>query len=224
MTCVDVDRAREMRENGLTLAAIGEEFGVSRERIRQLVGSPARAVVCGECGESFVTGRASEKYCSSRCQRRHAARSVCACGAPKHRNAKKCHGCQRTSFADARHERYGRLVELWARGLSMEQVADELGTTKNALGGEMVRARAAGYDLPRRRAAKPSVPVTKDQCRRQFQHAIRHGQVRRSTRCERCGDVALTDGHHTDYSKPLYVEWLCRPCHAAHHVEERSAA
>lgn len=224
MSRVDVDRARELREAGVTLAEIGREFGVSRERIRQLVGSPARTVACAECGDPFLTGRSSEKYCSSRCQRRHAARSTCACGASKSPSAEKCYGCQRAVFAAGRHERYTRIVDLWGQGLSMEQVAAEIGTTTNALGGEMVRARAAGYDLPRRRAVRSSVPVTKDQCRQQFQAAIRSGQMRRSMRCERCGAAGPADGHHTDYSKPLYVEWLCRSCHSKHHADEREAA
>lgn len=36
--------------------------------------------------------------------------------------------------------------------------------------------------------------------------------------CERCG-VADTQKHHEDYSKPLKVRWLCRPCHLLEHFE-----
>lgn len=34
--------------------------------------------------------------------------------------------------------------------------------------------------------------------------------------CESCGawDVEM---HHTDYSKPLEIEWLCTTCHLAEH-------
>lgn len=34
--------------------------------------------------------------------------------------------------------------------------------------------------------------------------------------CESCGSVDVQK-HHTDYSKPLDIEWLCAPCHQAHH-------
>jgi hypothetical protein len=38
--------------------------------------------------------------------------------------------------------------------------------------------------------------------------------------CESCGSPK-SQMHHHDYSKPLDVEWFCRPCHMALHVEER---
>jgi hypothetical protein len=50
--------------------------------------------------------------------------------------------------------------------------------------------------------------------RQTLKNAIVLGKVRRCTRCEACGAVGHTDGHHTDYSRPFYVTWLCRQCHA----------
>ena len=32
--------------------------------------------------------------------------------------------------------------------------------------------------------------------------------------CEGCGQAKRLDKHHHDYSKPLLVVWLCKPCHA----------
>ena len=32
----------------------------------------------------------------------------------------------------------------------------------------------------------------------------------------KCGATKV-EMHHPDYSKPLLVEWLCRPCHLDHH-------
>jgi hypothetical protein len=34
--------------------------------------------------------------------------------------------------------------------------------------------------------------------------------------CERCG-AEHAEKHHDDYSKPLEVRWLCRPCHLSIH-------
>lgn len=45
---------------------------------------------------------------------------------------------------------------------------------------------------------------------------IKRGKVIKGN-CEVCGD-ANTEGHHSDYSKPLYVRWLCRK----HHLESHS--
>ena len=31
--------------------------------------------------------------------------------------------------------------------------------------------------------------------------------------CKRCNEPRRLEKHHPDYSKPLMVEWLCKPCH-----------
>lgn len=38
--------------------------------------------------------------------------------------------------------------------------------------------------------------------------------------CEKCGSLK-SEKHHHDYSKPLEVEWLCRPCHLQWHRDNR---
>lgn len=53
----------------------------------------------------------------------------------------------------------------------------------------------------------------KERCRQTLKNAILLGKVRRCARCERCGAVGPTEGHHVDYNKPFYVQWLCRSCH-----------
>jgi hypothetical protein len=40
--------------------------------------------------------------------------------------------------------------------------------------------------------------------------------------CRRCGSKKA-EKHHEDYSKPLEVTWLCRPCHTALHYERKYA-
>lgn len=46
---------------------------------------------------------------------------------------------------------------------------------------------------------------------------IRRGRLVRPDKCEKCIKVCKPDGHHTDYSKPLEVQWLCKTCHAHQH-------
>lgn len=56
---------------------------------------------------------------------------------------------------------------------------------------------------------------TREVCRQAFKNAILLGKVRRCTRCERCGSRGRIEAHHADYSKPFFVEWLCKGCHEA---------
>lgn len=44
---------------------------------------------------------------------------------------------------------------------------------------------------------------------------IKRGKVEKGVCC-RCGSEK-TEAHHKDYSKPLEVIWLCRPCHLELH-------
>lgn len=55
----------------------------------------------------------------------------------------------------------------------------------------------------------------KDNCRSYANTYLRRGKIKREP-CARCGDL-FAEMHHADYSKPLEIEWLCRPCHLAHH-------
>jgi hypothetical protein len=32
--------------------------------------------------------------------------------------------------------------------------------------------------------------------------------------CEGCGKEVRIEKHHPDYTRPLLVIWLCKPCHA----------
>lgn len=58
----------------------------------------------------------------------------------------------------------------------------------------------------------------------QLAYAIRAGKVERPGACQRCGVApSRIEAHHADYSKPLDVEWLCKPCHAKADQERRVA-
>lgn len=38
--------------------------------------------------------------------------------------------------------------------------------------------------------------------------------------CMACGSDKCVEKHHEDYSKPLDVLWMCRPCHKDHHGQQ----
>lgn len=55
-----------------------------------------------------------------------------------------------------------------------------------------------------------------------LRRAILAGNVARPSHCQRCcATPGRIEGHHADYSKPLDVEWLCKPCHAKADQERR---
>lgn len=50
-------------------------------------------------------------------------------------------------------------------------------------------------------------------------NAVAAGKLK-SLPCLHCGALK-TEAHHPDYSKPLDVLWLCRPCHVKEHLKQR---
>ncbi len=49
-------------------------------------------------------------------------------------------------------------------------------------------------------------------------NAIRDGRLVKQP-CKRCGSPDNIHAHHEDYTKPMEVTWLCRPCHGERHRE-----
>jgi hypothetical protein len=53
--------------------------------------------------------------------------------------------------------------------------------------------------------------------------AIRRGDLQRADQCEECR-ADKPQAHHPDYSRPLFIRWLCRSCHGARHRVENQVA
>jgi hypothetical protein len=53
--------------------------------------------------------------------------------------------------------------------------------------------------------------------------ALRMGDLVRPGKCSRCEKIGRVDGHHSDYSKPLEVVWLCSSCHRKQHLRKDAA-
>lgn len=52
----------------------------------------------------------------------------------------------------------------------------------------------------------------------QVSYAIRKGRIIKPTICQTCMQDGLRiEAHHDDYSKPLDIVWMCRPCHDKFH-------
>jgi ribosomal protein S27AE len=82
-------------------------------------------------------------------------------------------------------------------------------------------SKAPGANMKYRRRTIAKYPE-RVRAREKVAYAVRWGHLRRQP-CEACG-APKAAAHHDDYSKPLEVRWLCRPCHDTHHAAERQQA
>ena len=61
----------------------------------------------------------------------------------------------------------------------------------------------------------------KHNTRKRTLRAIKSGKLIKPLNCEICGLEKPLEAHHTDYSKYLEVQWLCKTCHEnTHHLNE----
>lgn len=74
------------------------------------------------------------------------------------------------------------------------------------------RRASAVASLNRQKKRNPE----KFQARNAVSGALRDGRLKKLP-CAKCSTTKLVQAHHHDYSKPLDVEWLCRPCHLNEH-------
>ena len=58
-------------------------------------------------------------------------------------------------------------------------------------------------------------------CYKIYKYAIKHEKLLRGP-CHVCGATEGIDGHHTDYTKPLEVLWLCKVHHREMHKQQIS--
>jgi hypothetical protein len=94
---------------------------------------------------------------------------------------------------------------------------------------DKARAKQRRYEArhrERRNARHVERDPVKHRARQAVKRALGRGELVRPDHCEQCGngagvDVAgrpLLHGHHSDYSKPLEVRWLCSECHGEEHA------
>lgn len=48
---------------------------------------------------------------------------------------------------------------------------------------------------------------------RKVAYELSRGRLVRPNTCTHCRKPARVEAHHEDYTKPLDVVWLCKPCH-----------
>lgn len=52
---------------------------------------------------------------------------------------------------------------------------------------------------------------------------LRDGKLTKAESCEGCGSSERLHAHHSDYSRPLDVVWLCHVCHVEWHRNNQPA-
>ena len=57
----------------------------------------------------------------------------------------------------------------------------------------------------------------KDKARVKLNDAVQSGKIHKPLYCSSCDSDRHLEAHHTDYSKPLEVTWLCKSCHVDLH-------
>jgi hypothetical protein len=117
-------------------------------------------------------------------------------------NREKIREMDREYYID-NHERY---LEK-ARIAQAKYFRTEKGREKYKLQGEAVRSR-----FPEKMKA-----------RRFMRTAIGNGTLLKPSKCSLCeSEEFQIDAHHPDYSKPLEVVWVCKPCHGIVHRKIKS--
>lgn len=88
------------------------------------------------------------------------------------------------------------------------------------------KQRARGREKYRRLYSTGTVRVSpegtaeeKKRAANAVNNALRDGRLTKPNKCEDCGQpYRRIEGRHHDYTRPLEVTWLCKPCHAARHI------
>lgn len=70
----------------------------------------------------------------------------------------------------------------------------------------------------REKVLRTDLQRQKERCRWYAREYVKRGKLIRKA-CEKCGNPK-SEMHHTDYSQPLEVRWLCRPCHRYEHKDD----
>lgn len=154
--------------------------------------SRKRKVKCQNCGKDFFTRHSQGKWCPDKCRRLGERKSWREYGY-RNKDARREH--QKKMYINRREE----IIER---------------TTK-------YRKTKAGKRAQRITDARNKIKFPeKIFARQEVMKAVKRGDLQKNP-CERCGERKV-HGHHTDYSKPLQVIWLCVKHHnEAHKGEQR---
>ncbi len=131
-----------------------------------------------------------------------------------------------------KEKKYDNAIRLYNQGLSIQQVADYYGITRQAMH-DILKRRNVEF-RPNLRYGKDNHfyrggTTADDHAQNILEQAIENGTVKRQTVCQVCGDSGTfangrtkIQAHHADYNKPLDVMWLCQKCHHEWHKSNKA--
>ena len=135
------------------------------------------------------------------------------------------------TYMAAHRKDYDQAVDMYNSGLSVEEVADYYGVTRQSMWMVLKRRGVEFRDNKRFDDQNHFYRGTKadDHAQNVLEKAIQSGRVERKTVCECCGkSYTFKDGrtaiqaHHCDYNRPLDVMWLCQKCHHEWHKHNKA--
>lgn len=87
----------------------------------------------------------------------------------------------------------------------------------------VIAGRKGGLSAKKNSKHSDEESIKRNGARTILNRAVADGKVQKPTHCEDCGRSAkIIEGHHSDYSKPLDVNWLCKACHTRTHRDLRN--
>jgi len=126
---------------------------------------------------------------------------------------------------------YDQAVDLYNLGMSIEQVADYYGVTRQSMWMSLQRRGVIFRDKKKYGEDNHFYRGTKanERAHNIVDKAILNGRIQRQSSCQKCGSSGtFRDGrtsiqaHHCDYNKPLDVMWLCQRCHHEWHKHNKA--
>jgi hypothetical protein len=76
---------------------------------------------------------------------------------------------------------------------------------------ETARGKEVYRNIMRRQYYRHTIKV---RARAKVAYCVKKGVLVPPNTCPQCKEIKKLDAHHSDYSKPLEIKWLCRACHS----------
>lgn len=158
---VNKEEAQRLFNDGWTLAALGQRYGVTRERVRQKIDTsyPKRRTIfdrtCLQCGQSFQGAR-HVLHCKSCYDLRQC--DLCACGKLKKKPSARCCECRPSKFP------WHFAGPLYRMGYGLEAISRCFGASGAAAVLKVlkrfgVRTRSHSQGIHSARRAKKRLPI-----------------------------------------------------------------
>jgi hypothetical protein len=119
---------------------------------------------------------------------------------------------------------------LYEAGLSIQDIAKYYSVSRQSMWDALKRRDVVFR--PKIRCGSDNVfkrhgDISDGRCHDLFEKALEKRIIIRKTTCDVCGmvndrDKSYIEAHHSDYSKPLDVMWLCRRCHYQWHKTNKA--